>query len=156
MSFVVSFQVSPIKVPRSWQNKSKSKGRIKGCENVCSRGVNLPVTFNAWSSKLICRDVSYQATLRGIISPNTEQQSLISGRSRNTGFVQPDIDRVAKDKRVGRGQLQEINKKCVFVCETGLKWEMQSERMRFLRSEAGFGSFERIRLNQQDCRHRWT
>lgn len=30
-------------------------GCIKESENVCSQGVNLRVTFNAWSSKLICR-----------------------------------------------------------------------------------------------------
>lgn len=30
-------------------------GRIKESENVCSQGINLQVTFNVRSSKLICR-----------------------------------------------------------------------------------------------------
>lgn len=35
--------------------QKQNMGRIKESENVCSQGVNLWVTFNARSSKLICR-----------------------------------------------------------------------------------------------------
>lgn len=47
--------------------QKQNMGRIKESENVCSRSVNLQVTLDARSSKLICRhdceDVLYRAAL---------------------------------------------------------------------------------------------
>lgn len=47
--------------------QKQSMGRIKESENVCSRDVNLQMTFDARSSKLICThacdDTVYQAAL---------------------------------------------------------------------------------------------
>lgn len=47
--------------------QKQNMGRIKESENVCSQGINLEVTCNAWSPKLICRrdceDILHQAAL---------------------------------------------------------------------------------------------